>query len=51
MSQMIQAVYEDGVLKPLEKLVLGEHQQVQITVEPQSVVGGKQEQDDTRLQA
>jgi predicted DNA-binding antitoxin AbrB/MazE fold protein len=32
MSQMIQAVYEDGVLKPLEKLALGEHQQVQILV-------------------
>jgi len=36
MSQMIQAIYEDGVLKPLEKLTLGEHQQVQITVEPQA---------------
>ena len=35
MSQMILAIYEDGVLKPLEKLALGEHQQVQITVEPQ----------------
>lgn len=38
MSQMIQAIYEDGVLKPLEKLMLGEHQQVQITVEPQVAV-------------
>ncbi len=35
MSQMIEAIYEDGVLKPLEKLALGEHQQVHITVEPQ----------------
>jgi predicted DNA-binding antitoxin AbrB/MazE fold protein len=34
MSQMIQAVFEDGVLKPLEKLLLGEHQRVQITIEP-----------------
>jgi predicted DNA-binding antitoxin AbrB/MazE fold protein len=39
MSQMIRAIYEDGVLKPLEKLTLGEHQQVQITVEPQIAVG------------
>jgi hypothetical protein len=38
---MIQAVYEDGVLKPLEKLALGEHQQVQITVEPQGAAGGE----------
>jgi predicted DNA-binding antitoxin AbrB/MazE fold protein len=38
MSQMIQAIYENGVLKPLEKLALGEHQQVQITVEPQAVI-------------
>ena len=35
MSQMIHAVYEDGVLKPLEQLALGEHQQVQIIVEPE----------------
>ncbi len=41
MSQMIQAVYEDGVLKPLQKLALGEHQRVQITVEPQSAAGGE----------
>ncbi len=40
MSQMIQAVYEDGVLKPLQKLVLGEHQQVQITIEPHITVAG-----------
>jgi predicted DNA-binding antitoxin AbrB/MazE fold protein len=32
MTQAVLAVYEDGVLKPLEKLTLGEHQQVQITV-------------------
>jgi hypothetical protein len=35
MSQTIEAIYEDGVLKPLEKLVLGEHQQVRIIVESQ----------------
>jgi predicted DNA-binding antitoxin AbrB/MazE fold protein len=32
MSQTIQAIYEDGVLKPLEKLTLGEHQQVQVVL-------------------
>lgn len=42
MSQMIQAIYEDGVLKPLEKLLSGEYQQVQITVEPQTEVGNPQ---------
>ena len=36
MSHVIQAVYEDGVLKPLERLELGEHQQVQIVVESES---------------
>jgi len=41
MSQMIQAIYEDGVLKPLEKLALGEHQRVQITVEPQPTEGNR----------
>lgn len=34
MSQTIQAIYEDGVLKPLGKLSLGEHEKVQLTVEP-----------------
>lgn len=33
MTQVIQAVYENGVFRPLEKLELGEHQQVRITVE------------------
>ncbi len=45
MSQMILAIYEDGVLKPLEKLTLGEHQQVQITVEPQFGVGNPRSPD------
>jgi len=39
MSQMIQAIYEDGVLRPLEKLILGEHQRVQITVESEGAAG------------
>jgi predicted DNA-binding antitoxin AbrB/MazE fold protein len=42
---MIQAVYEDGVLKPLEKLALGEHQHVQITVEPQVAAGDMRRQE------
>jgi len=48
MNHVIQAVYEDGVLKPLEKLALGEHQQVQITVEPGAMAGtlGPQDRDD-----
>jgi predicted DNA-binding antitoxin AbrB/MazE fold protein len=33
MSYTIQAVYENGVLRPLEKLNLDEHQQVQIVIE------------------
>jgi predicted DNA-binding antitoxin AbrB/MazE fold protein len=45
MSQMIQAVYEDGVLKPLQKLTLGEHQHVQITVESQAGVTRNQDLD------
>ena len=49
MSQTIQAVYEGGVLKPLQKLTLGEHQQVQIIVESPVAVGIKsdQNQDET----
>ena len=39
MSQTIQAIYEDGVLKPLEELILGEHQRVQVTVDPQIAAG------------
>ena len=35
MSHLIQAIYENGVLRPLERLELGEHQQVQIIVEPE----------------
>ncbi len=30
----IEAVYEDGVLKPLQPLDLPEHQRVQVTVSP-----------------
>ena len=34
MGYIVNAVYENGVLRPLKKLDLDEHQQVQITVEP-----------------
>jgi len=34
MSQTIQAIYEDGVLKPLGELSLSEHEKVPVTVEP-----------------
>ena len=44
MTYVIQAVYENGVLKPLEKLELGEHQRVQITVEAQAAVGEPRDQ-------
>lgn len=32
MSQLIRAIYEDGVLKPLEPLDLREHQRVRVTI-------------------
>ena len=34
MSQTIEAIYEDGVLKPLGKLALSEHEKVEVTVKP-----------------
>ena len=34
MSQTIDAIYEDGVLKPLGKLRFAEHEKVHVTVEP-----------------
>jgi predicted DNA-binding antitoxin AbrB/MazE fold protein len=40
MSQQIEAVYEQGVLRPLEPLVLSEHQRVRITLEEHSVIPG-----------
>jgi predicted DNA-binding antitoxin AbrB/MazE fold protein len=33
MNQSIQAIYEDGVFKPLDKLELNEHERVQLTVQ------------------
>lgn len=34
MSQVVTAVYEDGVLKPTEPLDLAPHTTVQLTIEP-----------------
>jgi predicted DNA-binding antitoxin AbrB/MazE fold protein len=36
MSQFIQAIYENGVLRPLEAVHLDEHQQVRVTIEKNS---------------
>lgn len=33
MQEVIKAIYEDGVIKPLQKLHLKEHEQVTITIE------------------
>ena len=34
MAIIVEATYEDGVLKPAEPLPLGEHEKVRVTVEP-----------------
>jgi len=34
MSQVVRAVYENGILRPLDQLDLVEHQQVRVTVDP-----------------
>lgn len=36
MSQVIRAIYENGVLRPLDEIVLQEHEQVRVTVESAS---------------
>ena len=36
MLQVVQAIYENGVLRPMEHLDLRERQQVRVTVEPSS---------------
>ena len=46
MGCVIPAIYEGGVLRPLEKLDLPEHQHVQITVEP-DVAAGQEPHGDT----
>jgi predicted DNA-binding antitoxin AbrB/MazE fold protein len=48
MVQAVQAIYENGVLKPLQKLNLGEHQQVQLIINSDAVTapgGGSTESD------
>ncbi len=35
MSQQIHAIFEDGVLKPLEPLILVEHQRVRVSIAPE----------------
>jgi predicted DNA-binding antitoxin AbrB/MazE fold protein len=35
MPLTVEAVYEDGVLKPVEPLPLNEHEKVRVTVEPE----------------
>jgi predicted DNA-binding antitoxin AbrB/MazE fold protein len=34
MAIVVEATYENGVLKPAEPLPLGEHEKVRVTVEP-----------------
>lgn len=34
MSQVVHAIYENGVLRPTEQLDLEEHERVRVTVEP-----------------
>jgi predicted DNA-binding antitoxin AbrB/MazE fold protein len=38
-SQQVNAIYEDGVLKPLEPLNLAEHQRVRVSVENEVALG------------
>jgi len=40
MVRVVEAIYEDGVLKPLEKLDLAERQHVRVTVQPNEEPGG-----------
>jgi predicted DNA-binding antitoxin AbrB/MazE fold protein len=36
MTITVEAVYENGVLKPIERLPLAEHEKVQVTIQPKS---------------
>lgn len=38
MSQVIEAIYENGVLKPLEKIDLKEHQKIEIFIKEKESV-------------
>ena len=35
MAIVVEATYEDGVLKPAQPLPLGEHEKVRVTIEPE----------------
>ena len=39
MSHLIQVDFENGMLRPLERFDLGEHEQMQVTVGPETCVG------------
>jgi predicted DNA-binding antitoxin AbrB/MazE fold protein len=39
MTQVVKAIFENGVLRPVEALALPEHQRVQVTVEAISETG------------
>ena len=49
MVQAVQAIYENGVLKPLQTLNLSEHQQVQLIINSDAATapgGGESDSDD-----
>jgi hypothetical protein len=41
MTQTIRAIYENGILKPLDPIQLAEHAQVMVTVESSSAIPSK----------
>ena len=43
MENIFEAIYEDGVLKPLEPIKLPEHQRVTITIQPLLIENPDQE--------
>ena len=43
MSKRLEAVYENGVLRPLEPLDLREHQRVSVIVSPVPVTSSEEE--------
>lgn len=51
MSQVVTAVYEDGVLKPTEPLNLPPHTTVQLTIEPINSWGASRQKRVAALEA
>lgn len=43
MTQKVEAIYEDGVLKPLQPLALAEHQRVSVTIDELPAAEGPEE--------